>query len=479
MKYKDIPISLYGKQAELLNDWLNTDKHCIDICPAGAGKTFLASIALPIFASHEKYHHGKDILYVAPTMAMIQALIWTPLKQSCLENFGLSPNAINNSSMTITFPNGVVIRCKSAEQGFNLRGMNVGIALLDEAAIFGEEALFELSNRLRPRVGQPGTEGRMIVISTPKGNGPLYSMYKTALAYPDEYIVRHYNYIQMRSCDPNFVAKQKILLSPAKFASDYMTSFDNIEDQFFYAWNKDKFCAPVLDRGGDLYTAHDFNKRRMAAIVAQVVNPYKTDGRIEILKTYAINDCSTEGMAQAIRQDFPKRRLNSIIDWSGTQVNRDTTSAFGVTDRTLLEKYGFQIINNKNSNPLIADTDNTSNAFIARGGLIVKPDDNLLQEALSTYHYEDGTRKKLVKYTEQAYAHIDGCGDALRYLIHHLFPIQHADTGIAEYVGMDQRFARLNRPGIEHMPESPLFKGGPTMEEILGGVDEAPDYMVS
>lgn len=475
--YKDIPIKLYGKQAELLNDWLNTDKHCIDICPAGSGKTYLAALAIPIFAMNEKYHQKKDILYVAPTMAMIQALIWTPLKESCRDNFGISESAINNSNMTITFPNGVVVRCKSAEQGLNLRGMNVGIALLDEAAIFGEEALFELTNRLRPRVGQPGTEGRMIVISTPKGNGPLYSMYKTALAYPDEYIVRHYNHIQMRSCNPAFVAKQKILLSPAKFASDYMTSFDNIEDQFYYAWDN-KFCAPVQDRGGDLYTGHDFNKRRMAAIVAQVTNPYKENGSIEILKTYAINDCSTEGIARAIRADFPRRRLNSVIDLSGTQVNRDTTSAFGVTDRTLLEKYGFTIVNSRKSNPLITDTDNTCNAFIARGGLIVQPHDSLLLEALQTYHYEDGTRKKLVKYTEQAYAHIDGCGDALRYLIHHLFPLVHEDVGMPEYFMSDKRVQQFNKPGIEHMPISPLYPGGPTWDELVSGEEPEQDYQV-
>ena len=476
---KHVDLNLYGQQYQLMQDWLNDARHSINIVPVGSGKTFLAAVALPIFASDPKFHMGRDIIYSAPTMSMIATLIWEPLKKICRENHGIPETSINNSNMTIKFPGDIFIRCKSAEQRLNLRGINAAIWIADEAALYQEEALFEITNRLRPSVDDPTSTGRLIVISTPHGNGPLYSLYKTAMAYPSEYVVRHYNYLQMRSGNLGFINKQKILLSPMKFASDYMCSFDNIEDQFFYAWNRDKFCAPVLDRGGDLYTAHDFNKRRMAAIVAQVVNPYKTDGRIEILKTYAINDCSTEGMAQAIRQDFPKRRLNSIIDWSGTQVNRDTTSAFGVTDRTLLEKYGFQIINNKNSNPLIADTDNTSNAFIARGGLIVKPDDNLLQEALSTYHYEDGTRKKLVKYTEQAYAHIDGCGDALRYLIHHLFPIQHADTGIAEYVGMDQRYARLNRPGLEHLPQSPLFAGGPTMEEILGGVDEAPDYMVS
>ena len=237
------------------------------------------------------------------------------------------------------------------------------------------------------------------------------------------------------------------------------------------------YTKEIQDRGNDLYSFHDFNKRVMCATIAQVYNAGEKNGRMEIIKSYAIHDCSTEGIAQAIRQDFPKRRINSIIDMSGTQVNRDTTSPFGVTDRILLEKYGFTIVNSRRSNPLISDTDNTANAFINRGGLIVDPNDIKLLEALSTYHFEDGTRKKLVKYTEQRYAHIDGLGDCIRYGIHHLFPIQHESSPFKEYRNSDQRLTQMNRPGVEHMPYSPIFPGGPTMEELLGETEADKDYM--
>ena len=177
------------------------------------------------------------------------------------------------------------------------------------------------------------------------------------------------------------------------------------------------------------------------------------------------------------RSDFPKRRINSIIDVSGNQINRDTTSPFGVTDKIILEKYGFTIVNTRRSNPHIIDTDNTANAFIARGKLKVKSDDKNLLDALGTYHYEDASRKKLVKYTEQRYAHIDGLGDCIRYGIHYLFPIQHETTGIPEYVGMDERLQNKVKPGVEHMPYSPLYPGGPTMEEIING-DQQEDCQV-
>jgi hypothetical protein len=216
----------------------------------------------------------------------------------------------------------------------------------------------------------------------------------------------------------------------------------------------------------------------MCATVAQVTNPGDPRGTIEILKSYAIKNCSTEELAKQIREDYPRRRIFSIIDMSGAQTNRDTTSTFGVTDRTILEKYGFTIINSKRSNPLISDTDNSSNAFINRGGLVISPYDVQTIEALQSYHFEDGTRKKLVKYTDAKYSHIDGLGDSIRYGIHHLFPIQHDAWGGADYVGNDQRISRAMQPGVEHEPYSPLYKGGPTWEEIMGQRDEDIDHVI-
>jgi len=463
-----INVPLYGEQTTILQDWLTTNLHCIDVVPVGSGKTFLAAIALPIFATDERYHKGKDIIYSAPTGAMIKSLIWEPLKKSCQTYFNLKDGSdINNSELTIKFPNGVFIRCKSAEQRENLRGLNVGVWVADEASLYTQDTLQEITNRLRPRVGSPDTQGRLIVISTPNGTGPLHDLFQLALASPDKYRVRHYNYLQMRSGNRAFIEEQKRIISPLKFNQDYMCQWESVSDAFYYTWDKTKYTKEIKDRGGDLYTFHDFNKRVMTATVAQVHREGENNGTIEILKSYAIPDCSTEGIAQAIRMDFPKRRINSIIDMSGTQVNRDTTSPFGITDRIILEKYGFTIVNTRKVNPLVSDTDNTANAFINRGGLVVKPDDKFLLEALQTYHFEDGTRKRLVKYTEQKYAHIDGLGDCIRYGIHHLFPITHDSLPIKEYIGMDPRLQSRITPGLEHMPDSPLYPGGPTWEEIM------------
>jgi hypothetical protein len=460
----DIP--LYGEQYTLLQDWLNSSKHCIDIVPVGSGKTFLASIALPIFATNDQYHRGKDIIYSAPTTAMIKSLIWEPLKTTCINQFGLQDaKHINNSELTIRFPNGVFIRCKSAEQRENLRGLNAGIWVADEAALYTSNVLQEITNRLRPKVGQPDTGGRLIVISTPNGNGPLYDLFKAAVADQEHWIVRHMNYEQMRSGNRAYIERQRQILSPLKFSQDYLCSWETVQDQFYYTWNSHLYCDAVHDRGGTLYSFHDFNKRRMCATIVQVSRPGELDGKIEVIKTYAIPDCSTEGIAKAIREDFPQRNILSIIDMSGTQLNRDTTSEFGKTDRTILEQYGFRIVNTKKSNPLISDTDNSSNAFIQRGGLVVQPDDQLLLEALSTYHYEDAGRKRLVKYEEQQYAHIDGLGDCIRYGIHHLFPVRH-------HINNHVTDGITPQPGAQYLKQGHFGPGTPTLEELIRGEPE-------
>jgi hypothetical protein len=458
-------ITLYGEQTTILKDWLETDKSCMDVVPVGSGKTFLASIALPIMASDERYHKGKDVIYSAPTREMIATLIWEPLKNSCRQYFNIPDKDINNSALTIRFPNGTFIRCKSAEQRENLRGINAGIWVADEAALYNEESLLEITNRLRPKVGSPDSQGRMIVISTPNGANALFSLYNAALNMPDKWIVRHMTYEQMRSGNRDFIEQQRKILSPLKFAKDYQCVWESVEDKFFMAWNRSMCVEEVKDRGGDLYTFHDFNSKRMCAVVAQVTNPGKLNGTIEVLTTYAIPNCSTEGIAQAIRRDYPKRNIYSIIDATGAHNNRSTTSTFGVTDRTLLEKYGFTIVTNNKANPKIKDTDNSSNAFIARGSLKVASTEQLLLEALDNYHYEDASRIKLVKYDEQQFAHMDALGDCLRYGINHLFPITHNTSPVPDYQVADPGAYR--RPGSEYLKESPLYPGGPTWEELL------------
>ena len=467
-------IKLYGQQYQILQDWLNTNKNCIDIIHAGAGKSFLGSIALPIFCSDARYHKGRDVVYLAPTFSMAKTIMWNPLKDACKLYFNLPDSAFNVSELTIKFPDGNYLRMKSAEQGLNLRGMNISVAVLDEASLYSAEAIQEISNRLRPLPGKPETEGRMIVISTPHGNGPLYKLYNDALADPEKWIARHYNYLQMKSGNKKFIEKQKLILSPLKFAQDYMCVWESVEDQFFYTWGK-QYIKPVTDRGGDLYIGFDFNKRVMNAVVTQVTNAGKTTGTVEVIKSYSIKDCGTEQMAQTIRADFNQRNIFAIIDMSGSQVNRDTTSPFGVTDRTILEKYGFTIINTKKSNPLISDTDNTSNAFIARGGLTVPSEETKLLEALNSYHYEDGARKKLVKSMESDYAHIDGLGDAVRYLLHHLFPINHNDlVNVPNHQTMDSRLTTI--PGAQYRKQGVFGPGTPTFEELLSGSEMEDGY---
>ena len=472
-------VTLFGAQKDLWDAFYNSKKNVLAVVPVGSGKSYLCQILLPIVANTPTMHLGRDICYVAPTNPMVERIIWSPLKKLCMEQYGLEDEKdINNSRKSITFKNGIKINCLSAETG--LKGMNASLVVCDEAAEFSEESLQELSNRIRPKVGDPTSGGRMILISTPEGKNAFHKMYENALAHPEEWIVFHYNYKQMRSQSKVWIEKQRYLLSPLKFQRDFECNWGSIEDQFYYAWKEAMAVSETTDRGRELYVGHDFNKRVMCAVVAQVVGEtHSSKGKLEILKTYAIKDCGTEMLARTIREDFPKRELKSIMDMSGAQLNRDTTSVFGVTDRTILEKYGFRIQNSKNSNPYISDTDNSANAFINQGRLIVPMSEIKLLDALSTYHYEDASRKKLVKYTEADLAHIDGLGDALRYIIHHLFPMMHEQASNQLYIDSEDRW--YSEPGkecfdkLQYDPKTGLPTAESIVKEMMREVVEEPD----
>jgi hypothetical protein len=235
--------------------------------------------------------------------------------------------------------------------------------------------------------------------------------------------------------------------------------------------------ADTHDRGRELYYFGDFNKKRMCGIIAQTVGDIRNQtGRIEILKTYAIPDCGTDGIADAVRADFPQRTIMAIIDRSGSHVNRDTTSQFGITDQTILESRGFRMMNTARGNPLITDTDNSCNSFINQGRLTVPGGERLLLDALETFHFEDGTRKTLVKYKDAKYMHIDGLGDALRYGIHYLYPMTHAQSSMPEYLdGVDDYHLE---PGHAYLTENTIRRkvdGVPTVETLLRKTFEDQD----
>ena len=461
-------LTLYGGQREVW-DAMMSDKNACLVLPIGSGKSFLASWMLCIAATTPSIHKGRDILYIAPTAPMINRIIWKDLKDRCVRLWGLRDEQdINNSSKTITFPNGIRIFCLSAETG--LKGINASLIIADEAAEFSEEALQELSNRTRPIPGVKDSQGRMILISTPEGKNAFYDIFQYAGNNPDRWIVLHKSWQDMRVQPRSWVEEQRALLSPLKFSKDLECDWGSVQDQFYYAWKR--YMAedePIQDRGRELYSFHDFNKRVMTAVVAQVRGDVRSShGELEILKIYAIPDCGTEGMALAIRADFPVRTINSIMDMSGSQLNRDTTSQFGITDKTILEKYGFRIMNTSRSNPLIADTDNSANAFINQGRLKIWSGETKLLDALETYHYEDGARKKLVKYSDAKYAHIDGLGDCIRYGIHYLFPMMHEVIGGAEYLDGQDRYDL--EPGFNYLTENNAPKtqdGVPTIDHLI------------
>jgi hypothetical protein len=76
---------------------------------------------------------------------------------------------------------------------------------------------------------------------------------------------------------------------------------------------------------------------------------------------------------------------------------------------------------------------------------------------------------------ESDYAHIDGLGDAVRYLLHHLFPINHNDlVSVPNYQTMDSRLSSI--PGAQYRKQGVFGPGTPTFEELLSGSEMEDGY---
>ena len=77
----------------------------------------------------------------------------------------------------------------------------------------------------------------------------------------------------MRVQPKAWVEEQRQILSPLKFKKDLECDWGSVVDQFYYSWRRTRALEEIpKDTSRELYSFHDFNKRVMCAVVAQVKN---------------------------------------------------------------------------------------------------------------------------------------------------------------------------------------------------------------
>jgi hypothetical protein len=161
--------SLFPKQAAFV---LSPAKTIIGQCTRRAGKTHGAAARLLLAADS---HAGSTALYLALTRKSAKRLLWPKLKQMA-RAYGI-PIKFNESDLQAELANGSQIVLYGADQenmAERLRGDAYCIVLIDEAASFGENLEYTITDVVEPALLD--FQGTLAMIGSPGPTlfGPFY-----------------------------------------------------------------------------------------------------------------------------------------------------------------------------------------------------------------------------------------------------------------------------------------------------------------
>ena len=152
----------------------------------------------------------------------------------------------------------------------------------------------------------------------------------------------------------------------------------------------------------------------MSAVVG-----HKVSNQMHIIDEIVIENSNTTEMSKEILKRYPDKKIRVYPDPSGRA--RKTSAAGGVTDFTILEQHGFNVIAPR-SHPAVADRINEVQAVLRSASdevrLFVQANCKELIKGLDGMTYKAGSSQP------DKSLGLDHVTDALGYLIHSEFPIQ-------------------------------------------------------
>jgi len=145
--------------------------------------------------------------------------------------------------------------------------------------------------------------------------------------------------------------------------------------------------ASILDRGGEIYVGQDFNINPMASIIA-----VRAVDECHVLGALLIPTSNTEEVCEEIRTRYPDRHVVFCPDPAGNA--RHTNAKAGVTDFTIIRRFGFEV-RAPSAHPPVVDRVNNVNTMLCddqkRRRVRVHPDAQHLIDALSGQVYKPDT----------------------------------------------------------------------------------------
>jgi hypothetical protein len=367
------------------------------------GKTYLSRAEL---VAHAIAHKRSLSVYIAPSRVQAKQLMWDTLKAL------LPPSMVARKEevdLKITLVNGSQLLLRGAENETGLRGLGIGLCVLDEAAFMSSTVFSEV---VRPALSDTG--GRALFITTPRVIGEWFHQLCMEKQGQPDWGYHEYTTLQGGNVPPEEVEASKLDMDERTFKMEYEARWESMTGRVYYAFcGKNVQSLPPLKSGETLHIGIDFNIDPMSAIIL-----VKRGSEVHALDEISIRNGNTQMLAETIK----KRYKNPIICYPDpTGASRKTAAAAGDTDHTILRRAGFQVYS-PNAAYSVADKLNTVNrAFLDASGnsrlLLQSGVTRGLQKSLSGWAFVEGT-----SIPEPRSVHSHAC-DALAYAIMALLPI--------------------------------------------------------
>lgn len=374
-----------------------------------AGRRFGKSYLALTWLVHNAMINGGLNYYIAPSYIMAKQIAWRLLKELFIEHIVTK----NESELSIELKNGAIIQLKGAENRDSLRGVSLSSVCLDEASFMAKEVWTDV---IRPAISD--RQAPVLFISSPSG----FNWFKDQYDYGNLIENEDWECWQFTTAEGGNVKPEEIESAmrelPVKtFKQEYLASFETLSSRVYSNFDRQVNISSdlaLLDDVSEVYIGLDFNVNPMSAVVGLMVSD-----QLHIIDEIIIENSNTTEMAQEIINRYHDKKIRVYPDPSGRA--RKTSAAGGVTDFTILEQHGFNVIAPR-AHPAVADRINEVQAVLMNASknvrLYVSPRCKELIKSLDGMTYKKGTS------SPDKMLGLDHATDALGYLVHSEFPIE-------------------------------------------------------
>ena len=235
-----LSINLYPRQAEAL-EGIASSVLGVLACGRRGGKSLIGSIwatydaVVRDLSAHLRPGEVRYVVLMAPSLRQSRELFRTV--RSFFDLPSLRPLVLSEGADTIELATGVVIMvvpCNSRAA----RGLPISTVFLEEFGQFidsdgyqSEEAVYRA---LAPSVAQFGGEGRIVILSTPRGTrGAFYRLYQQAASRADSFCL----HLPTWELNPTLTQEALRTLEPDEttFAQEFAASFTAVSGGFIPA----------------------------------------------------------------------------------------------------------------------------------------------------------------------------------------------------------------------------------------------------